>query len=544
MVYALKTYRPLVIAFLLWGTVIQAQTDPLISRSVDTTSIRIGEQINYTLTVETDTTNQVVFPEGQTFQPLEVIESYKADTSYVEAKMRLIKKYGLTQFDSGSYRIPRQRILINEKEFFTDSLRIEVDNVKVDTTIQKLYDIKPFIQLPKSYSRFWQYVLWIIPVLLAIGGFLFWLLRRNKRKAEAEKYIPPFEQALTSLKELDEKGYIQANKVKEYYSELTDAVRRYYDEKVYDHSMESTTDELIERLTLERDSGNLEFDTTTIHTLKDILQRADLVKFARILPPEGKAQADRLDIEKVVIDTKDILPEPTEEELLKDAQYREALARKRKRKLLFAGVGGVLGILILALGLAIAFKGYNEVKDFVLGNETRFLSEGQWITSEYGYPSVIISTPKVLERQDINLPDSLPVQIDLSFFTWSSKLTGLSIGLSQAKYPPQVKEVDVGTAVDGSLQGMEAQGFVFNTIKNDAFTTPNGAEGAKTYGIGSAPTKPGSDKRVDIEYALLSFTAKNILQQIIITWNPEDEYSDRIAQRVIASVELQKEEQQ
>lgn len=541
----MKLYKAhiIIIILLVQGVQLFAQSEPVIKTTVDTLSIRIGEQINYEVQVELDTTNRIVFPEGQTFSPLEVIESYKADTSFAAAKMTLIKKYGLTQFDSGSYRIPQQRILINEKEFLTDTFRVEVDNVIVDTTVQKLYDIKPAIELPKDYSRFWRYILWILPIILAIGGFLFWLLRRNKKRAEAEKYLLPYEQALASLHALDEKGYLKEEKVKEYYSELTDAIRRYYDEKVYDHSLESTTDELIERLELERDSGNIDFNAETITALKDILQRADLVKFARILPPEGKAQADRLRIEQVVKETREVLPEPTEEELLKDEEYRLALARKRKRKLILTGFGGILGILIVALGVAIAVKGYSEVRDFVLGNETRELAEGDWITSEYGYPSIVISTPKVLVRQLIPELEEVQQQGKLDFFIWSSEKTGLSVGVLQSKYP-DAESVDIEKIVDGNLKGMESQGMEFNIVKNEEFTTPNGAEGAKTYGDGSAPIKVGSDKRIEIEYTILTFHAETVVQQVILTWAADDEYSTQIANRVINSVELQKEQQQ
>jgi len=519
-----------------------AQVTPLIKSSVDTTSIRIGEQINFEVQVEADSTSRIVFPEGQTFTPLEVIESYTIDTSYNEARIKLIKKYGLTQFDSGSYKLPRQRILVNEKEFFTDSFRIEVDNVKVDTTVQKLYDIKPAIELPKDYGRLWRYLLWILPIIVAIGGFLFWLLRRNKKRAAAEKYLPPFEQALASLKALDEKGYIQSSQIKEYYSELTDTIRRYYEEKVYDRSLESTTEELITRLELERESGNLEFTPEIIVSLKDILQRADLVKFARILPPEGKPQADRLRIEQVVKETKEILPEPSEEELLKDEEYRMKLMRKRKRKLILTGTGGIVGILIIAIGVAIGVYGYNNVKDFIIGNETRALVEGNWITSEYGFPSVVISTPKVLERQVLPIPEDIQQQVELDFFIWEAKKHGLSIGVSQAKYA-EGTEVDISKIVDNNLQGMESQGMELNIVKNEEFKTPNGAEGAKTFGDGSAPIKPGSDKRIDIEYAILTFNAETIVQQVILTWKMDDDYSSQIANRIMASVELQKEQQ-
>ena len=66
-----------------------------VKSSIDSTKIKIGEQITYKIQVEVDTTDLVVFPEGQTFLPLEMIESYKTDTTFEASKLRLIKKYGL-----------------------------------------------------------------------------------------------------------------------------------------------------------------------------------------------------------------------------------------------------------------------------------------------------------------------------------------------------------------------------------------------------------------------------------------------------------------
>ncbi len=112
-----------------------AQT-PKMSAGIDSTSIKIGEQIKYLISVETDSTNLVVFPEGATFNPLEVVESITTDTTRVENRFRLLKEYYLTQFDSGKYSIPQQRVLINERAFLTDSFQVEVADVVVDTTKQ------------------------------------------------------------------------------------------------------------------------------------------------------------------------------------------------------------------------------------------------------------------------------------------------------------------------------------------------------------------------------------------------------------------------
>lgn len=522
-----------------------AQEEPRITTVIDTTGILIGEEIKYTVTAEVDQTATVVFPEGQTFSPLEVIESYKVDTAFAKGAsgtgnytMTLVKKYGLTQFDSGSYKIPRQRILVGNKPFETDSFRVEVANVVLDTLNQGLYDIKPTIDVPKDYGRLLLRILmWVLPIALAIGLFLYWLLRRHKRKQEEERYIPPFEQALAALKELDNSNLIENSQYKAYYTTLTDAIKKYYDEKVYDRALESTTDELIERLQAEKESGHIDFNNETIKQLQDVFKRADLVKFARITPPEGKALADRIAVEQIVKQTKEVLPEPTEEELMRDEMYRTAIERRRKRKLYLSGAGGILGILILALGIGIAVKGFSEVKDFVLGNATRELAEGQWITSEYGVPTMIISSPKALERQSINLPEGTPDTGQITIFNWETFPFAVNATITQAKLPSE-EEVDLQQIVDNNLRNIEALGFKLDIVKNDPYKTPNGAEGLKTFGSGSFKP-PKAKKAFDIEYAALIFQAGNIIQQLTVVWIEDDPYAKQIADRIINSVELQ-----
>ncbi len=537
--YKAQAYAMLLFIVLFSFLSVQAQIEPAVQAKVDTTSIRIGEQINYTVTVEADQLATVVFPEGQTFSPLEMIESYKIDTSFAQTKMTLIKKYGLTQFDSGSYKIPRQRILIGDRTIETDSFRIAVDNVKLDTLTQGLYDIKPAIELPTDYSKLWKYLLWIIPILLAIIGFLVWLLRRHKKRVEAEKYVPPFEQAIATLRQLDESDFIATSKYKEYYSTLTDAVRRYYEEKVYDRALESTTEELIERLQVEKDSGHIDFNAETIQQLNDIFKRADLVKFARINPPSGKAEADRLAIEQIVKETKEALPEPTVEELMKDQDYREEMERKRTRKLWFTGIAGVAGILVIALIAGIIIKGTSEVKDFILGNATRELAEGNWITSEYGFPSVVISTPKVLERKDVPLPEEAQGKVQATAFSWETLPPAISVTLVQTILPKGV-EPPIEDIVNAQVAELEKFGFTANIVKQEKMKTPNGAEGVKTFGTGSLIVNKEKGISISGEYTILSFISENIVQQVLLTWNEDDPYSVQIAERVINSVELQK----
>src|SRR5690554_584506 len=152
-----------------------------VTSSVDSTRIKIGEEILYTINVEADSTDTVVFSEEQTFAPLEMIESYKVDTTYEASKYRLIKKYGLTQFDSGHYTIPQQRVTINNKTFLTDSIKVEVNDVIIDTTQQKMFDIKPAMEVKAPPFNWIEPLTWLLPIIIIVVIALL-LFRRKKRR--------------------------------------------------------------------------------------------------------------------------------------------------------------------------------------------------------------------------------------------------------------------------------------------------------------------------------------------------------------------------
>ena len=95
------------------------------AQSVETTinrdSIQIGEQIELRFKVEVDSSSAVLFPEGQTFVPLELVESLATDTLKENEKFILLKTYKLTQFDSGAYRIPEQQITIDGNPYLSQT---------------------------------------------------------------------------------------------------------------------------------------------------------------------------------------------------------------------------------------------------------------------------------------------------------------------------------------------------------------------------------------------------------------------------------------
>ncbi len=521
-----------------------------VTSEIDTTNIRIGEQINYKINVEADSTALVVFPEGQTFTPLETVEALEIDTTKRDAKFLLSRIYKLTQFDSGVYTIPRQKIIIDEKPFFTDSLKVAVNTVEVDTTKQKLYDIKPIIDVEKSKSNWWQWLLIVLLAIAVIAFLLYWFIWRKKPLTEEEEIalLPPYDRAKLALSKLDESQYLIRSEVKEYYSELTFIIRKYLDEKVYDRALESTTAELIARLNLLKDGNQIPLSKETILHIESILQRADLVKFAKSAPNKTLAEMDRTTIDKAIDNVKVSLPEPSEEEKLLDQKYKEEQERKKKRKKIWITVAISL-FLIVATFIGFGMKyGFGYVKDTIIGHESKELLEGNWVESAYGYPPIWIETPEVLKREAVEIPDEYEGKVSTSVFRYLSEKSGIDIQVSTTAFkvsqeqgkPKEMtdeeKAEDFQKTSETYLKLLESQGNKDITVKREKFTTPNGAEGLKVYGTMNTVLEDGSIKPA--KYNLLLFRAENVRQQIILNWRTDDNYADDIIKRVTDSIEL------
>ena len=510
-----------------------------VSSSIDTTQIRIGEEIIYSIQVEVDSTALVLFPEGQSFNPLEVIDSYDIDTTRLQDKIRLIKKYGLTQFDSGSYSLPSQRVVINNKSFNTDSVNLEVFNVLVDTTKQKMFHIKPAFEVEEPGFDFEKLLYWIAPILLIIGIVAFLFFRRRKRKkTESAKQLPPYEEAIEALKVLDHSNFLENDNSKSYYSSLTEILKRYIGREVDDAALESTSNELIDRLILHKDAGSFDFDTETINKIDKILKRADLIKFAKMKELEGQAKTDRTVVEDIINETKEIIPEPTEEELLKNKLYLEELRKKQLKRKRIKIVLTAFASVIIAAVIFGSIKGFDELKDKILGNEMRNLSEGRWIKSEYGSPLIVVETPRVLIRTlDSLVPKSVLIKRK-SLFTYGHINDLLYIRVSTIKFN-QEQKLELESSLDMSLELLEKAGAKNLVVKREDFETENGIKGIKAYGDFHVQVSGNKLLKKKSSYELLLFAQENGLQEVLVVYEGDSRFSEAIKDRIINSIELE-----
>jgi hypothetical protein len=214
------------------------------------------------------------------------------DTIFEEQQRIFRQTLMVTSFDSGFYALSPLRFPYHLEgdttTYFTQTpaVWLEVATVEVDTT-KAFYDIKPLIAAPLTWREILTYAAWILGGLIAAGG-LIWLiifLRKKYRKKATDAVplppkpkIPPHITALEELEALRLKKLWQADRVKDYYSELTDIVREYIEAQFGVQAVEMTTDEILYGL------KNTGINPQAMGKLSGTLQTADLVKFAKATP--------------------------------------------------------------------------------------------------------------------------------------------------------------------------------------------------------------------------------------------------------------------
>ncbi len=532
------------IALLFFGAVVFAQQKPL-TTSVNVKQNKIGAEFKLSLKAVADTSARVVFPKLKNMGALEVIQSYPVDTVWKDRQYELVKTYGLTQFDSGTYALPALKILINNKPFYSDSLRVQVANVVVDTLKQKMFDIKPIAQGPSSYRWVWTLLL-VIALLAAAGYGVFWWRKRKQNTVEVvEEFKSPIEKATSMLNVLEKKQLWQKGEVKSYYSELTAIARNYIEEAIAIPAMESTTAELIAALQNASKQKKMELTAETIENLERVLKQADLVKFAKSKPLDFEITEDRKKIEKAIVTLDRAIPtieEDEEESALNELQRQQQLqqqaakARKRRNQRIAASA---LGLVLLVLGYFIATKGFTYVKDTLIRKETKLLLEGEWVQSEYGNPAVRLETPEVLVRTDLSktLPkNGMALIKEMQSFVEGKWGDAFYVMVNTIHYQKET-EIDLDKSIDVTIDLLESLGAQNMLVKQEEFQTKQGVSGRKGYGtfvLLNTLTKSSTT----YYYEVLLFGQDGGLQQLVLVHEEGDAYANAIAERILNSVEL------
>jgi len=257
--------------------------------SADT--IRIGEQFFLDLNLTgsfVDTS--IVWPEfdDHITDQIEIIKKSPLNTKEVDSINHISvfsQRFLLTAFDKGIQMIPAFQIKTPDSTYQTAAHILMVNTVEVDTS-KGIYDVKPIFEVDYSISEiitdwFYDYWYWLIIIVLIVVLIILILKFKNRPQVIVEAPKPKLPAHITALKILNhllkDQAWENENK-KEYYSTVTDTIRKYLEERFEILALEKTTVEIIKDLKYSDIISKDKF------FLQEILQQADLVKFAKFKP--------------------------------------------------------------------------------------------------------------------------------------------------------------------------------------------------------------------------------------------------------------------
>ena len=202
-----------------------------VTASVESDSTLIGKELIYTIDVKSEKIESIIFPDSTSFVPFELISESQIDTAEVEEGFLFSKKYGITSFDEGEYIIPKMKIQIGDKLFSTDSKKILVNLVEVDTTKQGLYDIKPSFDKFSTLEIFklslmnnYPIILFTIFLILILLFFRRQLVDFFNPLLNIKPALRPIELIKKRLSDLEKINLDSKLDIKLFYSELTYAL--------------------------------------------------------------------------------------------------------------------------------------------------------------------------------------------------------------------------------------------------------------------------------------------------------------------------------
>ncbi len=270
---------------LLFAVCISAHSQNVsVEARLDSVAIMIGQQVGMTITVISPDDKVVQMPAMQQSQYItpgvEIVDVAKDDTAEVADGRKITRHVQLTSFDENAYMIPAQTIKVGGKAYKTNPLALKVITMDVDTLhLNQFFPPKDVQDNPFMWEE-WSPLFWLSTILLlliAIGVYLYLRYKQNKpiiSRILIVKHIPAHQKALTAIDKIKQNRMQNSENQKEYYTQLTDTLRKYIEERFGFSAMEMTSTEIIARL---RNTG----DPTMISELRELFNTADLVKFAK-----------------------------------------------------------------------------------------------------------------------------------------------------------------------------------------------------------------------------------------------------------------------
>lgn len=290
--------------------------------SIDTSRGFIGDLFHLRLETE--------HPRGYTVQYPDTISTLGSftvrDISIDRENRSTSATYTITVYDTGRYIISSLPVQVKSPEEGAQPLNFQSSEIAINILslvppdAEELKDIKPLMRIPPRIP--W---LWILVAIVAIAIAYYLWRRFRKRGKEGKPEISPRERrlnaheiALRRLAEIRQADYPAQGAMKQHFSEISETLREYFENRFFIPALEMTTIEVMNELPAHVS------DELIGRKIEGLLQLSDLVKFAKYYPTEQEANDVLADAFEIISATKFTRTETTalesEDEYVKSEQ--------------------------------------------------------------------------------------------------------------------------------------------------------------------------------------------------------------------------------
>lgn len=303
---------------------------PVVRAELDSMNIVVGGQVGLNVSVAVPKGHDChILALPDTLSPeVEVVEALKPDTIDRGDLVEYMRRYIVTSFDTGLHYVgpipmvvEADSSLISTPDFSLSVINPFQQMEVAEDGTNKITDINGAEDAPFQWGELLLYWPWALGavILVALIFLVRFLIKKYGRKdGETAKIVVPEEPCeLTAMRDLErirEEKLWMHNQVKEFYSELTETLRRYVVARYGIQAMESTSSEIMEQL-----AKPLATNQKEAEMLSEILSQADYVKFAKMEP-----QPDEND--RAVANAIDFVNLTTEEARRQEAADKAAAA--------------------------------------------------------------------------------------------------------------------------------------------------------------------------------------------------------------------------
>ena len=319
----------------------QAYAQVTVNARIDSLQLLIGEQANVKVEVSCPTEARLimpVYPNNMLMDGIEILGEVKTDTQYLNKHSHMVvtQSYTVTSFDTAFYYIPPFEVLVDSVVYASNPLAMKVMTIDIDTTVvEAIYPIKGVIERPILFVDIWPMLLAFL--LMAVVGVLvtYLLLRYSDdkpilRRVTIAPKLPPHQVALQEMDRIKGEKSWMRDDVKQYYTELTDTLRVYMEERFGFNAMEMTSDEIIDKL-------NEQPDKEWIGELRELFRMSDLVKFAKYKPLINENDMNLINAIEFINKTKIESAVPAEP-VIQEIVVKEGRSKQQRMLLLVASV--------------------------------------------------------------------------------------------------------------------------------------------------------------------------------------------------------------